>query len=78
MGLAQKLADYAKEKSAYCPFGAIIEKLPKEDKAALEQAIAQNLPARVIVHALREEGHKSSADSYWNHVKGQCRCPKSE
>ena len=76
MALADKFAEYSAKKTSKCPLGLILDTLPKADRAALDKAFADNYPARLIVHALREEGYKTSTDSLYRHSKGLCKCPK--
>ena len=76
MALADKFAEYSAKKTSHCPLGAILTKLPKADREAFDKAVADNFPARLIVHALREEGYKTSTDSLYRHNKGLCKCPK--
>ena len=43
-----------------CAFAMLIEDMPKEDRTAVEDALAKNLPGAIIVKVLRSENYKIS------------------
>jgi hypothetical protein len=76
MALADVLNEYVAKKSDCCAFQILINSLSNEDKVALAKALDKGVPASVIINALKSDGHKTSNDSFYNHRKGMCKCPK--
>ena len=77
MSLSDSLDEYlSKNNLEICPFGRVLESLNESDRLALAKAIAKGVPASAIILALKNEGHKIGNDSYYNHKKGLCKCPK--
>ena len=74
MGLAEALAKTELPDKKYCVVGRLINKLTKEDAAALQKAFTDGTSARQIILALRMEGHKLSPESLNNHRKQRCQC----
>lgn len=78
MALKDSLQKYAVERTIYCPFQRIINKLDKADKETLSQALLEGYPNITIAKALRVEGHRIAEISIMEHRKGLCRCPKDK
>ena len=41
----------------------------KGDQIALQNALDKGIPASVIINALKSDGHKTSNDSFYKHLK---------
>lgn len=78
MALKQSLDKFLVETTIYCPFARLIDKLPLEDKATLQDALDKNYPNITIAKALRDEGYRIAEISIMEHRKGLCRCPKKK
>jgi len=76
MGLADKLKEFSGA-GQVCIYQALVDSLSKEDQIALENAWQKGVAQRIILRALRVEGHKTSNESIANHRSGNCRCPKN-
>jgi hypothetical protein len=78
MALADTLDEFANRtrKSNGCAYMALYNSLSKEDQKAIDKAWDKGIPVSLIVKALRQEGHKTSQDSFRAHRKGECKCPK--
>lgn len=74
MALADRLTEA--HKRIPCVFQQMINAMPKPDRDALEKAMKDELPWRLIMRALRAEGYKTSTEAMSTHRKGECRCPK--
>jgi hypothetical protein len=48
--------------------------MSEADRKALETALADNIPGSIIIKILRSDGYKTSKDSLYAHVKGECKC----
>jgi len=77
MALADLLNEYSSRKSEFCPFGQLLNKLTNDDKVALAKALDRKVPVNAIIQALKSDGHKISKDSFDNHRKEICRCPRA-
>ena len=75
MPLANVIKELSQNIRGGCAYKSLYDRLPKEDQKALDEAWARNVPASLIVRALRQEGHKTSSDSVRAHRNGQCKCP---
>lgn len=76
MSLKDAIAQHSYRAFDSCPLSRIIERLSKEDKEALEQAIKNNVAVYSIARALRSEGHRIAESSVSDHAKKVCRCFK--
>lgn len=76
MALSDLLNQYINKKTDLCPFAQVVDSLSDEDQKVLASAIAKGVPNNYIIQALQSEGKKVSNDSYYNHRRGTCRCPK--
>jgi hypothetical protein len=78
MALSDTLDEFAKRsrKSSGCAYMNLYSSLSKEDQKAIDKAWEKGIPVSLIVKALRQEGHKTSQDSFRAHRKGECPCPK--
>lgn len=80
MGLKDRLAEIQTTTSRvyneFCAFQNMILSLNPEDKKAVEDAFARQLPTSLIIAALRKEGIKTSSDSLRLHRSGSCKCVK--
>jgi hypothetical protein len=80
MGLKDRLAEIQTASSRihneYCAFQNMLLALNPEDKKAVDDAFARNIPTRLIIAARRKEGIKTSSDSMRLHRSGRCKCPK--
>lgn len=76
MALSDKLNDLTKKDPTVCAYQSLFLGLSKEDQTALTEAWQKNIPARVVLQALRSEGYKTSNEAISNHRKGTCKCPK--
>lgn len=62
-----------------CPYANFLDLLDnKEDKKALEDAVANGIPATTICKALRAEGYRLAEISINEHRRGVCRCKKGK
>jgi len=77
MALSEKLQDLLKRDPQVCAYQSLFNSLSKEDQDALTEAWTKNIPARIVLQALRSEGHKTSNEAISNHRKGTCKCPKT-
>ena len=74
MSLKEMLDSYNLKNFEICAFARILEELPEEDQKALQKALDNNFPGSVLVKFLRAEGYKTSKDSIYNHIHGECKC----
>lgn len=62
-----------------CPYANFLNLLDsKEDKKALEDAVASGIPATTICKALRAEGYRLAEISINEHRREVCRCKKGK
>ena len=78
MSLNEAIAQHLNKAETICATGIVISKLPKEDKEVLLKAIADGIATHTLVLALRQEGYRSSDNTFATHRNGKCKCPKSE
>jgi len=76
MGLAEALHKMNKSKPEICAYQILYLSLNDDDRKALDNAWANDVPARVILRALRAENHKTSNEAISAHRSGNCRCKK--
>lgn len=77
MALSDKLSDLMKKDPTVCAYQALFLSLNEEDQISLTEAWQKNIPARIVLQALRSEGHRTSNEAISNHRKGTCKCPKA-
>jgi hypothetical protein len=74
MSLKEMLETYNTKNLEICAFAILLNELPEEDRKALDKALTNNFPGSVLVKFLRAEGYKTSKDSIYNHINGDCKC----
>lgn len=72
----EELRKSSKRNQNICAYQVMYDNLNAQDKKALDEAWATNMPVNLVVRALRQEGIKTSGDSVRAHQKGICKCPK--
>lgn len=74
MSIAQRLTEYKPPRvGGQCTVCALLEKLSKEDTAALQKAFADPRVSNAGIAAiLKEEGHKIGESTVRRHRKGEC------
>ena len=72
----EELRKSSKRNQNICAYQVMYDNLNVQDKKALDEAWATNMPVNLVVRALRQEGIKTSGDSVRAHQKGICKCPK--
>ena len=78
MALLDTIEKYKKNNvGARCTFPELLEKLTKEDRKALLDAMAKGISTNTLVQALRAEGHKIGDNSFNMHRKGTCLCQEN-
>lgn len=75
MGLADRI-EQAKQSKTVCPFQRLKDNMPKADRDALEKAMKEGVPWRVIQRSLRAEGYTTSHETMTNHMRNTCRCAR--
>jgi hypothetical protein len=75
MSLDKAIAQHLYKGDVYCNTGSVINKLPKEDKEVLLKALADGVPTHTLVLALRQEGYRTSDNTFATHRAGKCKCP---
>jgi hypothetical protein len=76
MALADVLNEYTSKLSDGCSFKKLFDSLSDADQKSLEIAIEKKVPTAILIRALKAEGYKTSNDSFYNHKRGSCKCPK--
>lgn len=74
MSLKDSIAKHTFRTELSCPITRLEERLSKEDKEALEEAIKNGVAIYAIARALRSEGHRIAETSIGDHMKKVCRC----
>ena len=72
----EELRKSSKRSYTVCAYQVMYDNLNAQDKKALDEAWATNMPVNLVVRALRQENIKTSGDSVRAHQKGICKCPK--
>jgi hypothetical protein len=76
MAIADLLNEAMIEQNKLCSMGKILEALDKKDKDAIDKAAANGVSGWAIFNALKQEGYKISNNTFYQHSRGKCRCPK--
>jgi hypothetical protein len=79
MSLVKSLEEIKKtsrRSNKVCAYQVMYDNLNPQDKKALDEAWATDMPLSLVVRALRQEGIKTSSDSVRAHRKRICKCPK--
>ena len=77
MALSDKLEEANELVRPKCAYQAMVDKMDKKDREALQAAWDKGYSQRVILRALRAEGYKTSNEAIMGHRQGQCKCPKN-
>ena len=72
----EELKKSCKRNQKVCAYKVMYDNLNLQDKKALDEAWANDMPVSLVVRAIRQEGIKTSGDSVRAHRKGICKCPK--
>ena len=72
----EELKKTSRRSNKVCAYQVMYDNLSPQDKKALDEAWASDMPTNLVVRALRQEGIKTSGDSVRAHQKGICKCPK--
>jgi len=76
MAIADLLNQAMIEQNKLCAMGKILETLSEKDRTAIDKATEGGVSGWAIFNALKSEGYKISNNTFYNHTKGMCRCPK--
>jgi hypothetical protein len=78
MALEDAIKEHTNNKNdSVCAVGILIESLSETDKVTLVNAINNGVPTHSLVLALRQEGYRSSDNSFNTHRQGKCKCAKT-
>lgn len=77
MGLSEAIKQHEVKINPKCAIGQLVDVLPEEDKKTLLEAIKNGVATHTLVLALRQEGYKTSDNSFNLHRQGNCKCPKT-
>lgn len=74
MKFAEALQQETRHHGPPCSVAGVLEVLDKDDRAALEAALAGDVPLAHISRALGTVGHKVAAHTLGRHRKRDCQC----
>lgn len=75
MGLLDEVLAAQAAPPKRCKTGKLVDKLPKDDAADLQTALANpNVQTEVLVRVLTQRGHQVSASQLGSHRRGECCC----
>lgn len=75
MGLLQEIRDESNRRVSACKFGKLLETLSAEDRAEIEQALAEPMVSlTAVVRVLNNHGHKIGLTVCHKHQQKECNC----